>query len=172
MDVLRHARDGNIDIYTSCWTLVETIRPRDRYIPEALPDWSRALDATNEDGEKIYPNAKNQLEQIWSYYKRNTVPSRLLSQEQADKIKEMFSWSWIRKIQVVPTIAASASEIARKCNMKPADSLHVASALSRGCQLLHRWDRDYQKTDHLVPSMEPVRISPPDLLSELPPPAN
>jgi predicted nucleic acid-binding protein len=171
MDVLKHAREGTVEIYTSCWTLVETIRPRDKYIPHALPVWAKALDHTDKDGTVIYPDAKAELEMIWNYYKRNTMPSRLLSVEQAEKIKQMFAWSWIRKIQVVPTIAAHAAEIARQHNMKPADALHVASALARGCQYLHRWDRDYQKTDHMIPSQSPVRISPPDLLSELPPPS-
>jgi predicted nucleic acid-binding protein len=169
---MKHAREGNIDIFTSCWTLVETIRPRDRYTPQPLPEWSRALELTDEKGNQIYPDAKGELDAIWAYYKRNTMPSRLLSQEQAEKIKQMFSWSWIRKIQVVPTIAAHAAEIARQYNLKPADALHVASALARSCQFLHRWDRDYQKTDHLIPSKEPVMISPPDLLTELPPPTN
>jgi predicted nucleic acid-binding protein len=172
LDVLKHAREGTIDIYTSCWTLVETIKPRDKYIPEALPEWSKAIEQTDKDGKPIYPDAKVQLERIWAYYKRNTMPSRLLSQEQAEKIRLMFQWAWIRKIQVVPTIAAHAAEIARQYNMKPADSLHVASAIARGCESLHRWDRDYEKTNHLILSKEPTRISPPDLLSELPPPAN
>ena len=168
-DMLDHARAGDIEIWTSCWTLVETIRPRDKYVPQPLPDWSKALEATDPEGAKLYPTAEAELRSIWDFYKRNTMPSRLLPAVQIEKIKQMFAWSWIKKIQVVPTIAAHAAEIARTCNMKPPDSLHVASALARRCDVLNRFDRHFEKTDHLIQSREPVRISPPDLLSELPP---
>ena len=169
VDVLDHARAGDIEIWTSCWTIVETIRPRDKYTSQALPEWSRALGQKDEDGLLLYPDAQRELQAIWTFYKRNTTPSRLLSEDQAEKIKQVFAWPWIKKIQVVPTIAMRASEIARSHNVKPADSLHIASALSRQCDYIHRFDRDFQKTDDLIPSLEPTRISPPDLLSDLPP---
>ena len=170
IDVLDHARAGDIEIWTSCWTLVETIRPRDKYVPAPLPWWSKAFAVTDMQGVHLYPNVEAELQEIWDFYKRNTMPSRMLSQHQAEKIKQMFSWPWIKKIQVVPTIAAHAAEIARQHNLKPADSLHVASALARKCDCIHRWDKHFDKTNHLIASKEPVRISPPDLLSELPPP--
>jgi predicted nucleic acid-binding protein len=170
LDVLDHARAGNVEIWTSCWTLVETMRPRDRYSPQPLPDWSRALRATDDKGNQLYPNAEAELQALWDFYKRNTMPSRILPLEQAEKIRLMFSWPWIKKIQVVPTIATHAAEIARQHNLKPADSLHVASALARKCDYLHCFDRHFDKTDHLIRSKEPERISPPDLLSALAPP--
>lgn len=164
-DVLDHARNQDLQIWTSVWTIVETIRPKELYVPKALPPWSVALDVTDKSGALIYPKAKKHLETIWEYYHRNTVPTRQLSAADATKIKQMFAWPFILKIQIVPTIAEHASDIARTFNMKPADSLHVASALARGCDHIERWDRDYTKTDGLIPSKEPVRISPPTLLT-------
>jgi predicted nucleic acid-binding protein len=169
IDVLDHARAGDIEIWTSCWTIVETVRPRNRYIPEPLPSWSKAFKVSRK-GVPVYPTAEAEVQAIWDFYKRNTMPSRLLSEHQAEKIKQMFAWPWIKKVQVVPTIAAHAAEIARTCNLKPADALHVASALARKCDYLHRWDKHFQKTDHLIQSKEPIRLSPPDLLTEIPPP--
>ncbi len=76
----------------------------------------------------------------------------------------MFAWPFIKTIQIVPSIAERAAEIAREHNLKPADSLHVASALARKCEQLQRWDRDYKRTDHLITSTDPTRITPQDEL--------
>lgn len=167
-DILKHARNNDIQIWTSVWTIVETIRPKEMYKPQSLPPWSKALEVTDATGGLVYPNAKAQLEQIWNYYNRNTVPSRNLSATDASDIKKMFLWPWISKIQIVPTIAEHAADIARNYNLKPGDSLHVASALARGCDSIHRWDRDYTRTDSLITSKDPLRMSPPNLLTAIP----
>ncbi len=158
-DVLKHARDGSIEIWTSVWTIVETIRPKERYQPSSPPPWAVLLNTPDEKGNLPYPRALGEFDQIWNYYKKNTLPARLLTEQQAALIRGMFDWPWIRKIQVGPAIAHKAAEIARSHNMKAADSLHVASALSRSCEVLQRWDRDYRRTDTLIPSEEPKRLS-------------
>lgn len=158
-DILKHARNGDIEIWTSVWTIAETIRPKQPYRPTPVPAWASLLTQPDSKGNVPYPNAAVELENIWNYYKRHTVGTQLLSEAHATKIKGMFDWSWINKIQIVPAIAHRAAEIARSHNMKAADSLHVASALSRNCDVLQRWDRDYSRTDNLIPSEDPVQIS-------------
>lgn len=157
--VLKHARNGDIEIWTSVWTIAETIRPKERFQPSPLPLWAVLLTAPDEKGNMPYPKAHGEFDKIWTYYKKNTVHTRLLTEEQALLIRGMFDWPWVKKIQVGPAIAHRAAEIARSHNMKASDSLHVASALSRSCEVLHRWDRDYERTDALIPSEEPKRLS-------------
>ena len=163
-DVLKHARNDQIEIWTSVYTIVETIRPKAVYQPSPRPLWAELLSAKDNEGNTIHPEAVSEFDKIWNYYKKNTLPARLLSETQALRIKQMFDWSWIRKIQVIPVIAHRAAEIARTHNMKAADSLHVASALHRNCEFIHRWDRDYSRTDSLIPSKEPHRMTPQNLL--------
>jgi predicted nucleic acid-binding protein len=163
-DVLKHARNEEIEIWTSVYTIVETIRPKAIYQPEPVPLWADLLNTKDSKGNIIHPEASSEFDKIWNYYKRNTLPTRLLSEDQALKIKQMFDWSWIRKIQVIPVIAHRAAEIARSHNMKAADSLHVASALHKNCDVIYRWDRDYSRTDTLIPSQDPVRLTPQNLL--------
>lgn len=163
-DLMNHARDGSeIEIFTSCWTIAETIRPRETHEEKPLPDWTILLEQKDKDGNLIYPDAKEQMERIWNYYHRNTRPRKKLTPDEANKIKKMFAWSWIKKVQVVPVIAHKAVDLARDYNLSPGDSLHIASAIQRSCQQIHRWDRDFKKTDHLIGSCEPTMISQPSL---------
>jgi predicted nucleic acid-binding protein len=163
-DVLKSARDGDIEIWTSTWTIVETIRPKASYQPTPHPLWAELLNAKDQKGNIVHPNAASEFDVIWKYYKRNTLPTRPLSDADATRIKHMFDWPWINKIQVIPAISHRAAEIARSHNMKPGDALHVASALHAKCDCLHRWDRDYSRTDTLIRSCEPERISSQNLL--------
>jgi predicted nucleic acid-binding protein len=166
-DILNHARDDSIEIWTSCWTIVETIRPREPFVPEPLPAWAHVLEQKGEKGVLVYPGAKEQLERIWDYYHRNTRKMRKLTDEQIKNIRQMFLWPWIRKIQVVPTIATRAAEIARDHNLRPADALHVASALQRSCSEIHAWDRNFRNTSNLIPYKEPVALTAPNLFTDL-----
>jgi predicted nucleic acid-binding protein len=149
-DVLKYARNDQIEIWTSVFTIVETIRPKAIFQPSPVPIWAELLKAKDSKGNVLHPDAYSEFDKIWNYYKKNTLPSRHLSDDQIQTIKQMFDWSWIRKIQVIPVIAHKAVEIARNHNMKPADSLHVASALHRNCDAIQRWDRDYSRTDTLI----------------------
>jgi predicted nucleic acid-binding protein len=158
-DVLLDARNDDIEIWTSVWTIVETVRPKTPYKAVPLPLWASLLNQTDSKGNLIQPSATTEFTKIWEYYKRSTLPSRLLSEPESLKIRGMFDWPWINKIQVIPAIAHKATEIARNHNMKTGDALHVASALARNCEVIHRWDKDYAKTDALIPSVEPARIA-------------
>ncbi len=160
IDLLNHARNDGIEIWTSVWTIAETIRPKAIYEPSPLPEWASLLKNTDSKGDLLYPKAHGQFEDIWKYYKKNTLATRMLSDEHATTIKQMFEWPWIKTIQVIPAIAQKATEISRKYNMKPADAVHVASALFMECEIIHRWDRDYSKTDGLIKSAEPQKMSP------------
>jgi predicted nucleic acid-binding protein len=171
-DVLKHAQNDDIQIWTSVWTIVETIRPKEEYKPLPLPIWSNALKLTDKNGNFQYPTALSELEKYWNYFNRHTMPSRVLSQDQAKKIQGMFAWPFIKMVQIVPTIAEEAAEIARTHNMKAADSIHVASALAVKCGVIHRWDRDFKKTDALISSEEPKRMSAQTLLPGIVPPSD
>jgi len=47
-DVLRHARNGAVEVWTSTWTIVEVIRPR-RHGSAPLPQWAiKAIWASQE----------------------------------------------------------------------------------------------------------------------------
>jgi predicted nucleic acid-binding protein len=158
-DVLNHARNDEIEIWTSVWTIVETLRPKAIPKSSPLPEWAALLDGKDQKGELLYPKATQELEAIWKLYKHQTRPSRLLSAEESKRITEMFSWSWIRKIHLGPGIASKAVEIQRLHKMKAGDSVHVASAMARGCEVIHCWDRDYEKTSSLIPAAAPERLS-------------
>jgi predicted nucleic acid-binding protein len=169
-DVLHHAQNDYVEIWTSVWTIVETIRPKEDYQPTALPAWSEALRQIDKSGSLIYPSAISELEKVWNYYDRHTLPTRKLSKQQSEKIQQMFAWPFIKTVQIEQTSAYQAAEIARECNMKAADSLHVASAIARKCGVIQRWDRDYEKTDHLIRSEEPKMMTPQQQLPGIVPP--
>jgi hypothetical protein len=59
-DVLKYARDGKIEIWTSTWTIVEVIRPK-RFGSAPLPEW--ALKAIN-----AVPEARENLTILWQRY--------------------------------------------------------------------------------------------------------
>jgi predicted nucleic acid-binding protein len=158
-DILNCARNDQIEVWTSVWTICETIRPRVDSTPQPTPLWASLLEATDKDGKLLHPEAPINFKKIWEFYERNTRATRLLPEADAKRIRAMFDWSWIKKIQVFPAIAHKATEIARAHNMKPGDSIHVASALARNCDVIQRWDRDYTRTDSLIPSEEPAWLS-------------
>ncbi len=159
-DVLLHAQNDRVEIWTSAWTIVETIRPKQKFQPAELPGWAKALDQIDEKGVLLYPDGKQHLSQIWDHYTRHTMPTRKLKPEEVSVIRSLFSYPFIKIIQIEPSIANHASQIALDLNMRPGDSLHVASAVARKCDCLHRWDRDFTKSNDLIHSCEPVMISP------------
>jgi predicted nucleic acid-binding protein len=169
-DVLQHAINDRIEVWTSAWSIVETIRPKTKYVPKPLPLWARALEQTNDKGIKLYPDATAKFEEIWEYYNRHTVPTRKLSDEEYQCIRDVFSNRMVRMIQVEPSIAEEAARLAIDRNIRPADGLHVASALARKCAKIHCWDHDYSRTDDLIPSGPPTWMSEQPELGLSPPP--
>jgi len=153
-DVLRHARDGEIEIYTSVFTIAEVIRPK-RHGSAPMPDWmAMAATAIKEE----HPKALQELTTLWTRYQA-AEPTTKLTQAQIDKIGLMFKWKWVKLINLDERIADKAVELARNCGLRPADSVHAASAIARRVDSLQNWDRDYGKVAHLILVEYPQRIS-------------
>lgn len=169
-DILNHARseEDKIWIYTSVWTIAETVRPKSIITPPPLPEWAHLLDAKDKEGNTLYPEAMDKLAELWEYHSKGTAPTRILPEQQSTKIRLMFDWKWVRLMQVTPAIAHRAVEIARLHNMKPGDAIHVATALDRVCDIIQRWDKDFSRTDSLIPSKDPERMTIPPAILELP----
>lgn len=85
--------------------------------------------------------------------------SQKLTGPQIAKIEGMFRWKWLKKIQVHETVAFKAVELARDYNLRPADSIHAATAVLERVDALHAWDRDYSAVDVIVNIEEPQVIS-------------
>lgn len=64
-------------------------------------------------------------------------------------------------IRIDQRVAKLAVEIQRDYNLKPADSMHAASALIvKDIAVLQAWDRDYDKIKHLIKVDKPQFVSP------------
>jgi predicted nucleic acid-binding protein len=160
-DVLVHAQRGDIEIWTSTFTIAEVIRPRrmQPVIP-ALPEWAtKPLTSKEAEIQTLFASAQNKIQEIWEYYHRNTTPYEKLTKSQINKISEMFDWKWLGKILVDERTARKAVELARDYDLKPADSIHAASAILKKVDALQRWDRDYDKVKSLITVEDPVRLS-------------
>jgi len=154
-DVLRHARNGDVEVWASTWTIVEVIRPK-RHGSAPLPAWAtKAIEAI----EKEFPTAREELEKLWKRYQAND-PATKLTPVQIEKIQGMFEWPFIKKINLDERVAVKAVELARTCGLRPADSVHAASALTAKIPVLQRWDRDFEKVSHLITVEEPKMITP------------
>ncbi len=154
-DIVRHAQLGEFDIWTSMWTIVETIRPKKQYgaIP-ALSAWAlKAVAAA--------PEGKGEFQNLWDYFYRNTnAPADKLNPAQITLIKGMFeTWDCIKKAQVDQRTAARAVELSRDYGLKPADAVHAATAILIKATVLQRWDRDFNKVAQLIAVEEPAMIT-------------
>ncbi len=85
--------------------------------------------------------------------------SQVLTPEQIGKIRQMFEWDWIVKIQVDQRVAFKAVELARDHGLRPADAVHAASAILNKLDAIQKWDRDFGKISHLIQVEEPQFIS-------------
>ena len=159
-DILHHAQNDNVEIWTSAWTIVEVIRPRQKEEIVSLPDWANALKITDADERLLYPKAIGHLTEIWNYYHRHTAPTRKLTDDELSIVRSIFLYPFVKIAMIEQTVANEAVQISRSTGIRPGDSLHVASAIARKCDCIHRWDRDFTKTDHLITSKEPEMISP------------
>jgi predicted nucleic acid-binding protein len=149
-DVLRHAESGEVEIWISIWVIVEVIRPR-RAGNAPLPEWAvKAI--------KAVPEAQKHLEELWTRYQRKD-PRQKLTAEVIQQIQSMFEWAFLKKVQVDEPIARKAVELSRDFGLHPADAIHAATAILYKCDVIQRWDKDYSKVSHLIPSEEPQMIS-------------
>lgn len=121
-----------------------------------MPAWAlKAIEAI----KKEFPKAQPELETLWKRYQSND-PATKLTPEQIKKIQAMFEWSFIKKINLDEPVANRAVELARDYGLKPADSVHAASAIVRKIPILQRWDRDFDKVSHLIRVEEPKQLTP------------
>ncbi len=118
-DILRHASEGTLEIWTSTWTIVEVVRPKKTSLPK----------------------------------------SRKLTPGEINKIEAMFKWKWIHKVQLDQLVAYDAVRIQRENGLKPADSIHAATAIRIKADALQRWDRDFDCVKHLITVEDPVMIT-------------
>lgn len=149
-DVLQHADAGEVEIWISAWVIVEVIRPR-KAGNAPLPKWATAAIAA-------VPEAKSPLVELWGRYQPSS-PAQKLTPNQINKIQDMFEWPFLKKVYVDERIARKAVEIARDYNLKPGDAVHAASALLTKCDVIQRWDKDFDRVKNLIPSEEPQMIS-------------
>ena len=71
----------------------------------------------------------------------------------------MFEWPFVKKLYVDERVARKAVEFSRQFGLKPGDAVHVASAIIGKCNLLQKWDKDFDKVKHLIAVEEPTRIT-------------
>jgi len=92
--------------------------------------------------------------------KNRSIPgARPLTTKEADKIKGMFRWPFIRTIELDERTGLYASDLAREHSLAPADSVHAASAILWKAQALYAWDRDYSRISNLIAVEEPQFLS-------------
>ena len=92
--------------------------------------------------------------------KRDLANARRLSRKEEMKIRGMFQWPWLRKIDLDQRVALEASKLAIDCGLSPADSIQAASAIIHKVDELQNWDRrHFSKIGHLVQVCEPDFIS-------------
>jgi predicted nucleic acid-binding protein len=154
-DILEHASKGNVEIWTSTYTIVEVIRPKRRG-RAPLPAWAiKAVELVEEN----FPEARTEMETLWNRYQAND-PSIKLTPEQIEKISAMFEWDWIKLIELNEMIANDAVGLCRDNGLKTADAIHVASAIAKRVSVLQRYDRDFDKVRHRNEVEDPKQISP------------
>ena len=82
-----------------------------------------------------------------------------LTDDQVAKLRKMFQWPWLKKIQVHEQLALDASDLARAVGLKPADAIHAATAIAEQCDEFQCWDRDFNKVASRINVTSPTYIS-------------
>ena len=82
-----------------------------------------------------------------------------LTEGQVSRLRGMFRWPWLKKIQVHEQLAVDASDLARAYRLKPADAIHAATAIAEKCDELQRWDRDFDRVASLTSVTSPTHVS-------------
>lgn len=82
-----------------------------------------------------------------------------LTPAQVAILEGMFKWPFVKKYQVDETLALKAAQLSRETGLKPPDAIHAATAISAGCDVLQRWDRDFDKVKDRIKVEEPKFIT-------------
>ena len=85
--------------------------------------------------------------------------ARRLTIQESAAIDGMFRWSWIKKLDVDQRVAFRAVQLSRDFNLTPADAVHAATAILWNLDVLQRWDRDFSRVSHLIPSEDPTILT-------------
>lgn len=153
VDVLENAERTTVEVWTSVFTIAEVIR---RKLPapnnKPLPKWTKAI-------KEKAPEALTRVQELWDFQCRRTAGTKALKVEEVTQLQEMFSWAFIRKIQLDERIARKAVSISQKYGLRAPDAIHVASAMERGCACIQTFDTDYSAISHLIAVEEPTVIS-------------
>jgi predicted nucleic acid-binding protein len=154
-DILQQANAGEVEIWYSMWVIVEVVRPK-KPGNAPMPEWAKKA-------IKAVPEAAIPLEDLWKRQQRSS-PSQKLTPAQILKMQGMFQWPFLKPIYIDQRVADKAVEIARDKGLRPGDAIHAAAAILAKCDVIQRWDRDYEKVSDLIPNEEPQRISPQGVL--------
>lgn len=162
-DILKNGDLGNVQIFTSIWSVVEVVRPT-RPGTEPLPAWAEAAIKAI---EKSHPDAQFQLETLWRRYQSDQKLPKLTAEEIAKVEGMFFGWTFLKLIRFDQRIARYAVELQQDRGLGSADSIHAASAIkTKGISELQAWDRDYKKVGDLITVTKPTYISPAGSLYE------
>ena len=81
-DILSHAARGEAEIWTSSFTLVEVVRPRDKFSPKPFPAW------VNPVLEK-FPKVEEEIRRLWDFFGERTRPTRALTADELLAIQQL-----------------------------------------------------------------------------------
>jgi predicted nucleic acid-binding protein len=159
--VLYEAEKGDVKIWTSYLTVAEVIRPKIPFECPPIPDWvAQLLSAVPREHAHLRKEFEKQFDNIWSKFKKQTRPSRRLTDQEIEKIEGMFRWPWLTNILVDEKIVQRAVSISQKYGLKPNDAIHVASALAvKKITAIQYWDKDYERVAELITVEPPTQVS-------------
>lgn len=154
MDILRHAELGNVQVWTSAITMAEVLRPKDPFVPSPLPEWCKPM-------LEKFPQLEVEIRKLWDFFKRRTLPTRQLTDAEANAIQDLFNADWVQIIHLDERTINEAVTIATKYGLRPMDAIHAASAFLKRPAIdeFHYFDKDYSKVSSILKLATPTRIS-------------
>ncbi len=93
-------------------------------------------------------------------------PHPRLTREKEQKIRDFFKHSWLSVIDVDPKTAEYARELIWSYNVKPKDSIYVATAVLRQADCLDTFDESLIKLSGKV-GMPPLLIARPHMIEQI-----
>lgn len=120
------------------------------------------LDCAMREEVKIFTSCYTIAEVIRPKARSIPMATRLTPVEIA-QITAMFRWPFLTTIEVDDRLAHFAVSLARAYDLKPADSVHAASAILWRLDTLYAWDRDFSRVAHMISVEEPRFLTPPTL---------
>ena len=93
---------------------------------------------------------------IVEVHKKRNYP--VLTRQEDDRVQaDFFKHEYIKKIDVDSWVAERARQIAWEYTLRPADAIHVASAVKVNAEILHHWNGDFGNVPvEIMPNEEPI----------------